>query len=218
ETSINRDGVEIKENFDIVVLSIGRKPATAGLNLKNIGVTVDEKGFINVDKGMKTSIENVFAAGDVIATPMLAHTGYAEGEVAALNAFGEAYKAIDYSNVPNVVYSEIKTASVGLKEKELIAKNIPYKKSKQFFKSNGRAHAEGATEGFVKVLIDESGKKFLGASIVGVQADEMIHEFVVAKQAGVEPGIFENIIHAHPTFSELSQDAVKAAFGRSLHA
>ncbi len=217
-TSITQNETEMIEEVDIVIVSAGRVPSTDDLNLAEVGVKINENGFILVDDGMRTSIDNIFAAGDVIPTPMLAHTGYAEGEIAALNAFNENYSPIDYTNVPNVVYSEIRSASIGLKEKDLKEKNITYKKAKHFFKSNGRAHAEDKTEGFVKVLIDENTNKFLGVSIVGALADEMIHEFAVAKQGGVTAGTFENIVHAHPTFSELSQDVVRAALGRSLHA
>lgn len=208
---------EFLGRFETVLLSVGRTPSTAGLGLEKAGIKTDDKGFIPVDGAMRTTVPNIYAAGDVVRTPMLAHVASAEGELAAEAAAGHTPGPIDYSSVPNAMYGSIQVASVGLTEETVSSSGIPYKTGKQFFKANGRAVVNSETEGFIKVIADEKSRKLIGAHIIGYEAAELIHEFVVAKKAGLTVDDIARTIHAHPTFSETAQDACLAVFGKAIH-
>jgi len=204
------------DGYDVTLVSVGRVPATSELGLDKAGLRTDEKGFIPVDGKMRTSAGNIYAAGDVVNTPMLAHVAIAEGEIAAEAASGGDPEAIDYSAVPNVVYTDIKVASVGMTEEKARAEGIEYAAGKRFFKANGRAVASGETEGFVKVIADKRAHKVLGAHIIGHGADEMIHEFVLAKRLGLTVEAIAKTVHAHPTLSEAAMHACKSILTRSM--
>ncbi|MFH1665218.1 MAG: dihydrolipoyl dehydrogenase [Candidatus Omnitrophota bacterium] len=214
--SIEHNGVKVSlespsgvaaGTFSTILVAMGRIPTVSGLGLSGIGLKTDEKGFIPVNGRMQTAINNIYAAGDVIRTPMLAHTAAAEGEIAAEAAAGLSPEAIDYSRVPDVVYSDIEVASVGITEDEAKKNGMDFKVGKQFFKANGRAAACDETEGFVKIIADKTTGKLLGAHILGGPASELIHEFALALHAGLSADAIKNTIHAHPTFSEASRDA-----------
>jgi dihydrolipoamide dehydrogenase len=206
-----------KEPYEKILVAVGRVPATSDIGLEKVGVKTDEHGYIPVDFNMRTVIKNIYAAGDVLWAPMLAHAAYAEGEAAAEAAAGNKTEAIDYTCVPNAVYSDVQAASVGLTEEEAEAEGLPYKVGKQFFKASGKAIINSETEGFIKIIADEKTHKILGAHIVGSEAAELIHEFVVAKKAGLTVEEIEKTVHAHPTFSETAIDACKSVFGKPLH-
>ncbi|MGB2660903.1 MAG: dihydrolipoyl dehydrogenase [Candidatus Omnitrophota bacterium] len=206
-----------KEAHEKILVAVGRVPATSGIGLEEIGVKTDEHGYIPVDFNMRTVAENIYAAGDVLWTPMLAHAAYAEGEAAAEAAAGNQPEAIDYTCVPNAVYSDVQAASVGITEEEAKAEDLPYKTGKQLFKASGKAVINSETEGFIKIIADDVTHKILGAHIVGSEAAELIHEFVLAKKAGLTVEEIEKTVHAHPTFSETAIDACRSVFGKPLH-
>lgn len=220
--STSSSGVQVeaggkKENYDKVIVSIGRAPNTALLDLGKAGVETDKHGFIKVDDSMRTSAKNIFASGDVLNTPMLAHMASAEGEVAAEVASGGEAANIDYTAVPYAVYTQVQVASVGLTEEEAKEKGLDYSVGKQFFKSNGKAVLSSASEGFIKVIADNKTRKILGVHIIGHEATELIHEFVVAKRMGLSVDDVAGTIHAHPTLSETAVDACKSVFGKPIH-
>lgn len=203
--------------FDKVIVSVGRVPATASLALEKAGISVDDRGFIPVDGMMRTSAGNIYAAGDVVRTPMLAHVASAEGEVAAEDAAGHGPKPIEYDSVPSAMYGEVQTSGVGLTEEKVKAAGIDHSTGKQFFKANGRAVVNGQAEGFIKVIADANTRELLGAHIIGYEAAELIHEFVVAKKSGLTVDDIAQTVHAHPTFSETAVDACRAVFGKAIH-
>jgi len=206
-----------KETYDIVLVCVGRAPSSSRLSLETAGVQVDRNQFIPVDECMRTNVKNIFAAGDVIKTPMLAHTAQAEGEIAAKIAAGQSVEVINYKVVPRVVYSEVQTASVGMTEAQARSKDIDIAIGKQFFRSNGLALVKDETEGFIKIIADKKNRLILGAHILGYNAAELIHEFVAAIEAGLSVDKLAGTIHAHPTFAETVQDAARAVFGKSIH-
>ncbi|MBF0215697.1 MAG: dihydrolipoyl dehydrogenase [Candidatus Omnitrophica bacterium] len=212
EASISAEEALLVSKYDKTLVSTGRTPNTRGIGLEEACIALDGKGFIKVDRNMRTNIRNIYAAGDVIATPMLAHTASIEGERAAMSVKGIETESLDYSTVPNVVYSMIKAAGVGSTEEELRANNAAFVTGKYHLKGNGRAVTQNDTEGFVKILADKQTRKVLGAWIVGSSADELIHELVIAKKNGITVDGIADTIHAHPTLSEALQDAAKACF------
>ena len=205
------------EVFDKVIVSIGRAPATRGLGLEKTGISTDEKGFIPVDGMMRTSVKNIYAAGDAVKTPMLAHVASAEGEVAAEAAAGKDPSPIDYEAVPNAMYGDIQVSSVGMTQEKAEENGIEHRIGKQFFRANGRAVVNSQTEGFIKVIADAKTRKFLGVHIIGYEAAEIVHEFVLARRMGLTVDDVAGTVHAHPTFSETAIDACRAVFGRAVH-
>jgi len=205
------DDKELEGSYDKVILAVGRVPSTSGLGLKDAGVEIDGNGFIKIDKNMRTSAGNIYAAGDVVRSPMLAHVAIAEGEIAAQSALKGKAEAIDYACVPNAVYTSVKTASVGATEEALKEEGASYKAFKQLFRSNGRAVACGEAEGFIKILVCPETKKFLGVHIIGHNADEIIHEFVIAKRKGLTVEDIAETVHAHPTYSETAVEACRSS-------
>lgn len=203
-------------NFDAAIVSVGRIPFTADLGLENTGVKLDEAGFVEVNARFATGDGNIYAAGDVLCTPMLAHVAAAEGELAAEAAAGADPQAMDYDSVPNAVYTDIEVASVGMTEDAAVEAGLETAVGKQFFKANGRAVANAMAEGFIKVVADRNTRKLLGAHIIGNAATELIHEFTLAKRAGLSVDDMGNSVYAHPTLSESVKDACRAVFERSL--
>jgi len=205
------------EDYEYILVAVGRTPSTQGIGLEEIGVKVDEKGFIEVNKDLKTSLDNIYAAGDVIKGPMLAHAGYKEGEFAAEQIVGKDPKAIDYGLIPNAIYTGPQVASIGITEEEAKKRNIDYSVGKQLFKSSGKAVIIGQTEGFIKIIADTKTHEVLGVHILGPEASELIHEFIVAMAAGLTVEEISEIVHAHPTLSELAIDACRAVFDKPIH-
>ncbi len=201
---------------DVVLVSIGRIPVTDGLGLDDAGVARDERGRITVDAQYRTSVEGVYAIGDVIAGPMLAHKAEDEGVAVAEILAGQAGH-VNYGVIPDVVYTEPEIATLGQSEEELKAAGIEYKAGKFPFTANGRARAMNATDGFVKVLADATTDKVLGVHILGFGAGELIHEAAVIMEFGGSSEDLARTCHAHPTMSEAVKEAALATFFKPIH-
>ncbi|MDH3195161.1 MAG: dihydrolipoyl dehydrogenase [Hyphomicrobiales bacterium] len=201
---------------DAVLVSIGRIPFTDGLGLDEAGIARDERGRVTVDAQYRTNVEGIFAIGDVIAGPMLAHKAEDEGVAVAEILAGQAGH-VNYGVIPNVVYTEPEIASLGQSEEELKAAGIAYKAGKFPFTANGRARAMNATEGFVKVLADAQTDRILGVHILGRGAGEMIHEAAVVMEFGGSSEDLARTCHAHPTMSEAVKEAALATFFKPIH-
>ena len=222
----NKSGVTVstsdkegnKKDFecDIVLISIGRKPNTDGLNLEKIGIELDEKQRVKTNESFKTNVENIYAIGDVIDGPMLAHKAEDEGIAVAENIAGQSGH-VNYDTIPGVVYTTPEVASIGKTEEQLKEKNIKYKIGKFSFIANSRAKAIDDTEGFVKILADEKTDKVLGAHLIGPHAGELIAEIGVAMEFGASSEDIARTCHAHPTFSEAVKEAALSVDKRAIH-
>ncbi len=201
---------------DIVLISTGRRPYTKGLGLENAGVTLDEAGRVRVDHHYLTSIPGIYAIGDVIEGPMLAHKAEDEGVAVAEIIAGQAGH-VNYDVIPGVVYTEPEVASVGKTEDELKKAGVDYESSKFPFSANGRARAMLATDGFVKILADKATDRVLGVHIIGKGAGEMIHEAAVLMEFGGSSEDLGRTCHAHPTMSEAVREAALGGFAKPIH-
>jgi len=201
---------------DVVMVSVGRRPHTEGLGLEAIGVARDEHGQITVDDGFATNVPGIYAIGDVIRGPMLAHKAMDEGVALAERLAGQR-TSIDYDAVPAVVYTWPEVASVGRTEEELKAAGISYRIGKFPFTANPRARTNGYTEGFVKILAESETDRVLGAHIIGPDAGTLIAEAVLAKEFGASAEDIARTCHAHPTLSEALKEAALAVDGRAIH-
>lgn len=201
---------------DVVLVAIGRRPFTEGLGLAEAGVELDERGRVKTDAHYKTNVDGIFAIGDVIAGPMLAHKAEDEGVAIAEMLAGQAGH-VNYDVIPSVVYTAPEVASVGKTEEELKAAGIKYKAGKFPYSANGRAKAMLRTEGFVKILADAETDRVLGAHIVGHGAGDMIHEVCVLMEFGGSSEDLGRTCHAHPTISEVAKEAALATFAKPIH-
>jgi dihydrolipoamide dehydrogenase len=201
---------------DIVLVSIGRRPYTEGLGLEEAGVALDDRKRVKVDPHYATNVPGIYAIGDVIAGPMLAHKGEDEGVAVAEIIAGQAGH-VNYDAIPGVVYTWPEVASVGKTEEELKAAGIAYTVGKFPFTANGRARAMGDTDGFVKILADKASDRLLGAHILGPDAGTLIAELTTAIEFGASAEDVGRICHAHPTLSEAVKEAALAAEHRALH-
>ena len=201
---------------EIVLMAIGRKPYADGLGLKEVGIELDERGRIKTDETFETSVEGIYAIGDVIAGPMLAHKAEDEGVVLAEMLAGQSGH-INYDAIPSVVYTAPEIASVGKTEEQLKDAGIDYKVGKFPFMANGRARAMNATDGFVKILADSKTDKVLGAHIVGPEAGDLIQEVVSVMEFDGTAEDIARTCHAHPTLTEVVKEAALAVDKRALH-
>ena len=201
---------------DVVLVSIGRKPFTDSLGLDAVGVKRDDRGFITVDDNFKTSVDGIYAIGDVILGPMLAHKASEDG-VACIEKLHGHYAAVDYSKVPGVVYTCPEVATVGRSEEDLKDAGIAYKVGKFPFAAVSRAKVSGATDGFIKVLADATTDAVLGVHIIGAEAGTLIHEAVLCMEFGGSAEDIAATVHAHPTLSEGMKEAALAVAGRVIH-
>lgn len=201
---------------DVVLVAVGRKPYTEGLGLETVGVAKDERGRIKTDAHFQTNVPGIYAIGDVIAGPMLAHKAEDEGVVLAEMLAGQSGH-IDYNLIPGVVYTHPEVANVGQTEEQLKAAGIQYKVGKFPFSANGRARAMNATEGFVKILADARTDKVLGGHIIGPEAGTLIAEIVSVMEFGGSAEDIARTCHAHPTLEEAIKEAALAVDGRPLH-
>ena len=201
---------------DAVLVAVGRKPNTDGLGLEALGVTTDEAGRIEVDDNFKTNVDGVYAIGDVISGPMLAHKAEDEGALLAEKLAGHSGH-IDYNCVPGVVYTEPEVAYVGESEDQLKARGVDYAVGQFPFAANGRARAIGATQGFVKILADKQTDRILGAHIIGPEAGTLIAELVLAMEYKASAEDLIETCHAHPTLEEAIKEAAMAVHGRPIH-
>jgi len=194
-------GETLDETFDKILLSVGRKPNTDLLKLENTDIDINEKGFINVDAYQRTSVENIFAIGDIVGNPMLAHKATYEGKVAAEVACGHP-AATDVNAIPSVVYTDPEIAWAGLTEAEADKKGIPYEKGEFPWAASGKALILNAPQGKTKLLFDPESKKILGAAIVGPSAGDLISEAVLAIEMGADCEDIALTMHPHPTLGE----------------
>jgi dihydrolipoamide dehydrogenase len=201
---------------DIVLVAIGRVPYTDGLGLKEIGVALDERGRVKTDAHFATNVKCIYAIGDVIAGPMLAHKAEDEGVAVAEILVGQAGH-VNYDAIPNVVYTFPEIASVGKTEDELKAAGTAYNVGKFPFTANGRAKANQQTDGFVKILADARTDRILGVHIVGADAGNMIAEAAVAMEFGASAEDIARTCHAHPTLPEAVKEAALAVAKRAIH-
>jgi dihydrolipoamide dehydrogenase len=200
---------------DVVLVSVGRRPFTEGLGLESVGVKT-ERGQVVVDAHFATNIPGIYAIGDVIRGPMLAHKAEEEGVAVAELLAGQAGH-VNYGAIPAVVYTSPEVASVGKSEEELKAEGVAYAVGRFPFTANGRARAMRHTEGFVKILADAATDRVLGGHIVGFGAGEMIHEIVVLMEFGGSAEDLARTCHAHPTMSEAVKEAAMAVAKRAIH-
>ena len=214
ETS-NKDSKN-KIEADVVLISVGRKPYTEKLNLDKIGVNLDEKGKITVNKNFETNVKNVYAIGDVIDGPMLAHKAEEEGIAVAELIAGQSGH-VNYDIIPGVIYTSPEVAYVGKNEEELKEKKVNYKVGKFPFMANSRAKAINEPEGFVKILAESTTDRVLGVHIIGPHAGEMIAEMSVAMEFGASSEDIARTCHAHPTFSEAIKEAALSVDKRQIH-
>jgi dihydrolipoamide dehydrogenase len=201
---------------DKVLVAVGRAPNTEGLNLQAIDLQVDAKGRIEVNDHFATNIPNVYAIGDVIRGPMLAHKAEEEG-IACVEQIVTGYGHVNYDAIPAVVYTHPEIASVGKTEDELLAAKTPYKKGVFHFRANGRARTLGDVEGRVKVLAHAETDRVLGVHIIGNRAGDLIAEAAVAMEYGASSEDLARASHAHPTLSEAVKEAALAVAGRAIH-
>ncbi len=209
-------GAAEKIEADVVLVAIGRKAFTGGLALDVAGVETDERGRVKTDHGFKTNVPGIYAIGDVIAGPMLAHKAEDEGVVLAEMLAGQTGH-IDYNLIPGVVYTWPEVASIGKTEEQLKTDGVEYKKGKFPFSANGRARAMNATDGFVKILADSRTDKVLGVHIIGPEAGTLIAEIGVAMEFSASSEDIARTCHAHPTLEEAIKEAALAVDGRPIH-
>tara|TARA_B100000902_G_C27269951_1_gene895768 strand:+ start:14 stop:715 length:702 start_codon:yes stop_codon:yes gene_type:complete len=215
-STIDKSGKKNNIDCDVVLISVGRKPNTSGLNLEKIKIELDEKNRIKTDKSFKTNLENIFAIGDVISGPMLAHKAEDEGVAVAENIAGQSGH-VNYDTIPGVIYTAPEVASIGKTEEQLKDAKIRYKVGKFSFIANSRAKAIDDTEGFVKIISDEKTDKVLGAHLIGPHAGELIGEIGIAMEFGASSEDIARTCHAHPTFSEAIKEAALSVDKRAIH-
>ena len=215
-TISNKDGKQSQIETDVVLISVGRKPNTKNLNLENIGVKLDSKKRVKVNKNFETNIQNIYAIGDVIEGPMLAHKAEEEGIAVAELIAGQSGH-VNYNVIPGVIYTTPEVAAVGQTEEILKEKNVKYKVGKFSFMANSRAKAINEAEGFVKILADEMSDKVLGVHLIGPHAGELIAEMAVAMEFGASAEDIARTCHAHPTFSEAIKEAALSVDKRAIH-
>ena len=201
---------------DVVLVAVGRRPYTEGLNLEAAGVKLDDKGRIVSDSHYRTTAANIYTIGDVREGPMLAHKAEEEGVMLAEMLAGQAGH-IDYDLVPGIVYTWPEAASIGKTEEQLKQMGIAYKVGKFPFSANGRARAMDMTDGFVKILADATTDRILGAHILGPEAGTLIHEIAVGMEFGASAEDIARTCHAHPTLNEAVKEAALAVEGRPIH-
>jgi len=214
--SSNKEGKKIDMECDVVLVAVGRKPNTKNLNLEKIGVELDNKKRIKVDKKYQTNVKNIFAIGDVIEGPMLAHKAEDEGIAVAEIIDGQAGH-VNYDAIPGVVYTSPEVATVGKTEEQLKKNQVNYKVGKFSLMANSRAKTINETDGLVKILVDSKTDKVLGVHMIGSNAGELIAEMVLAMEFGASSEDIARTCHAHPTFSEALKESALAVDKRAIH-
>jgi len=207
---------EQKAEFDVLIVAVGRAPQSASLGAETVGLKLDSRGFIEVDDHCRTNLANVYAIGDVVRGPMLAHKSSEEGVAVAEMISGQSGH-VNLETVPWVIYTAPEIAWVGKTEQELKAKGVEYRSGQFPFIVNGRARAIGETAGFVKILADARTDRILGVHMIGPYASELIAEAVVAMEFGAAAEDIARIVHAHPTLSEALHEAALAVDKRTIN-
>ena len=201
---------------DKVLVAVGRKPYSEGLGLERVGVTVDSKGRVPVDRSFRTSVPSIYAIGDLIEGPMLAHKAEEEGVAVAEQLAGKAGH-VNYEAIPNIIYTSPELAVVGLSEEQAKEQKLVYRVGRFLFRANGRAKSLAEEEGMVKILAEAKTDRLLGVHIVGPRASEMIAELVLAFEFHASAEDIARTVHAHPTLSEIVKEAALAVDNRSIH-
>ena len=201
----------------LVLVSVGRSPVSRGLGLEEAGVELDEHGFVTTDETQRTTLDGVFAAGDVAGPPLLAHWAYRQGAAAAENAVLGSRRAVDRRFVPNCIFSHPEVASFGTSEDQAEAENLPIAIAQVRFNGNSKAVIEGENDGVVRIIARADDRRVIGASLVGPHVTELVQELALAAQAGLTLDDVADTIHAHPTLSEAVGEAALGALGRGLH-
>jgi dihydrolipoamide dehydrogenase len=202
--------------YDKLIVAIGRVPNTTGLEPQAVGLELDERGFVRVDDECRTNLPNVWAIGDVVRGPMLAHKAEEEGVAVAQRIAGQ-YGHVDFNTVPWVIYTSPEIAWVGKTEQQVKADGVEYRVGSFPFMANGRARALGDTSGFVKIIADARSDRILGVHVIGPMASELIAEAVVAMEFGASSEDIALICHAHPSLSEAMKEAALAVDKRTLN-
>jgi len=215
--ALRKDDSEHTIDADVVLVATGRKPYTDGLGLDALGVTMTERGQIATNAQWQTNIPGIYAIGDAIAGPMLAHKAEDEG-MAAAEVIAGKHGHVNYDVIPGVIYTNPEVANVGKTEEALKAEGRAYKVGKFNFMGNGRAKANFAADGFVKLLADAETDRILGAHIIGPAAGDLIHEICVAMEFGASAEDLALTCHAHPTYSEAVREAALACGDGAIHA
>jgi len=209
------DGREVAA--DVVLVSVGRRPVSRGMGFEEAGVVIDDRGFVVVDGALRTSLDGVFAAGDVAGPPLLAHWAYHQGAVAAENAVTGGRLEVEREIVPNCVFSSPEVASFGLTEDRAAAEGRAVEVAHVRFNGNSKAVIEGEDDGYVRIVCEPGGGRVLGASLIGPRVTELVHELALAARAGLTLADVAATIHAHPTLSEAVGEAALAGLGRGMH-
>ncbi len=214
---LKKDDSDASIDADVVLVATGRKPYTSGLGLEGLNVEMSERGQVKIDAHWQTNVKGIYAIGDVVDGPMLAHKAEDEGMAVAETIAGQAGH-VNYDVIPGVIYTSPEVANVGLTEEQLKADGRAYKVGKFPFLANGRAKANFVTEGFVKLISDASTDRILGCHVIGPAAGDLIHEVCVAMEFGASAEDLARTCHAHPTFSEAMREAALACGDGAIHA
>jgi dihydrolipoamide dehydrogenase len=212
---INTSSGEMRDEVDFLLVATGRRPFTTNLGLESLGIELDKKGFINVDQRQKTNIDNIYAIGDVVGGPLLAHKASREGIVAAETIAGMT--STFTSAVPAAIFTDPEIATVGMNPKEVAERKIEAVVGKFPFLANGRALTSAESEGFVKIIADNKSGKILGVEIVGNESSDMISEASLAIEMGATLEDISSTIHPHPTLPESIMEAAESALGKAIH-
>jgi dihydrolipoamide dehydrogenase len=217
--AVEAGGAKQDVEVDVVLVAAGRAPNVEGIGLGKAGVKLTDKGFVQADpKTFQTTAKGIYAIGDVIGPPMLAHKGSREGHVLADLLGGGKPHPVNYGNIPNATYCHPEVASIGLTEQQCKEQKLEYKVGKFPFSASGRARTAGETEGFVKLIRDVKFGEILGAHIIGAHATELIHEIAVARENEFTVEEIALAIHAHPTMAEAVAEAAMDSLGKMVHA
>ena len=215
-TTESDKGVTEQIQCDRVLVAVGRRPHSEGLGLEDVGVERDDAGRVVIDEGFRTNVEGVYAIGDLVAGPMLAHKAEEEGVAAAELIAGRAGH-VNNDNIPCVVYTSPELAQVGLTEDQVKEQGIEYRVGKFFFRGNGRAKSLGQTDGFVKIIAHARTDRILGAHLVGPRVSDLVAEVVVAMELHASAEDLARTVHAHPSLSEVIKEAALAVDKRAIH-
>jgi dihydrolipoamide dehydrogenase len=217
ELTVAKSGNETTLSCEKVLVAAGRIPNSSDLGLESAGVKCDSRGFVEVGPTYLTSAANIYAIGDLVETPALAHVASKEAEIAVNEILGKAVEPLDLTLIPSVVYCEPQVASIGLSEDQVIAHAVPYRVNVFPFYANGKAVAIGSSDGHVKLLTDPNDGELLGAHIVGHGATEIIHELLLTRASETAAPDLATMVHAHPTFSEAIMEAAASINDQPIH-
>lgn len=213
----DKNGDELSLTVDKVLVAVGRTPNTSDIGLESLGIKAKD-GYIPVGDYYETSLAGIYAVGDVVNTPLLAHVASKEGEIAAEHIGGcKPEKKIDPMEIPSAVYCQPQVGSFGYTEWRAEKEGIPYKKTTFPYRGAGKAIAIEKPGGFIKIIYDPETKAILGGHCLGADATEIVHQILLAKTAGLLPEDVGNMVHAHPTMSEAVMEAMRAVDGRAIH-